>query len=962
MAFDTKAMLKTCSSACCCIMCVQTCACEGCFLFRHYHSEEFIMGTELYKYCTIEVLRLTRTEKKQLLMDKFRSFKVDVTPTNSYKFVILIGEGRSMHIVCRRGFCRAYGVSIWYLDDIIGRLKNKDTVCLTNANPVAAITASSMPTDRLHRFVADFGISLTPQQIGATRLPQTEISMMCSSWMSYYFSLVGDQVPNSDGEIHLEPIPKKEVYKEYRIDMQLRNHECLALNWFVKLWKKVFPYVKVRKYKSSCGHCNLCTLLGEARRKFRDKTGRQEVTNLFAIHRMSTMGERRTYYDRRMEASMNSHLFLSTIADGMQQNHCTLPWFGNTKNPNCHIKQHLQGVLMHGHNMTVYRTFANVGGGANLAVHTWLLSLESYSRLHNGRLPSILYHQIDGGSENCNAAFLGVCNLLVACGLVDKVVLTRLPVGHTHEDIDGLFALIWRKLRDEFILTPSEFVKLIQISLRKKVVVTVVDLMVIPNYNKIMGGCVDPDLARWAKEEWAQLQITFKKVEKSDKHPLGVETTYRPYVQDEFVEIVEDSGPPTEHSSVCGLIPQLCEARTHPLPGEPSLNWLHKIPSSDFEPDAFIEDSLDVMKKVAEKMSTAYANDKPNVSSEWDTWITDSVPESEDANDYRSESGGVLPQTTGTGSLLYVSEDGSVYVPFKNSVFGHTGVENVQVNARSGRPRLSVVGGMNMRVVKSNSCVIHSGNKSAAAKRVPSRTVLLDVDGTTPATPYGVLPTYYPGREARKTLQQRRAAEKKRKKLDDAEREQQQNSDDADLANDSDSSSELKKKKRKKKAPAKKKQSAAKERGKKKKSAVIDSSDTSEDSDSSIESKLVPSNDEDEDIEPGADDTINTEVFIVDDKIVNCRSLAGVVKKVYTDNADGLFYDVHYNDGRVDLKLAGKYVYRKPPRSNNCRTRSSQSHYVNEIITDPHYVNDGDIDSSNVLQGNRRNTSARRDA
>jgi len=55
--------------------------------------------------------------------------------------------------------------------------------------------------------------------------------------------------------------------------------------------------------------------------------------------------------------------------------------------------------------------------------------------------------------------------------VVDKIVLTRAPVGHTHEE-----------LRDECILvTPTQFVELIGSALREKVVVEVVDLFVL-NY------------------------------------------------------------------------------------------------------------------------------------------------------------------------------------------------------------------------------------------------------------------------------------------------------------------------------------------------------------------------------------------------------------------------------------------------------------------------------------------------
>ena len=104
------------------------------------------------------------------------------------------------------------------------------------------------------------------------------------------------------------------------------NGNSVTLPVFRKIWKSCFPYVKIRKYKSSCGHCNLCTILSERRRKYRDRAGRAEVTNLFALHRMSTIGERQMYYDRRIKASLNPSLYLSAISDGMQQLLIILVW------------------------------------------------------------------------------------------------------------------------------------------------------------------------------------------------------------------------------------------------------------------------------------------------------------------------------------------------------------------------------------------------------------------------------------------------------------------------------------------------------------------------------------------------------------------------------------------------------------------------------------------------------------
>ena len=48
--------------------------------------------------------------------------------------------------------------------------------------------------------------------------------------------------------------------------------------------------------------------------------------------------------------------------------------------------------------------------------------------------------QVDGGSENTAKAALAICKLLVARRLTRQVILSRLLVKHTHEDIDAIFA------------------------------------------------------------------------------------------------------------------------------------------------------------------------------------------------------------------------------------------------------------------------------------------------------------------------------------------------------------------------------------------------------------------------------------------------------------------------------------------------------------------------------------------
>ena len=67
-------------------------------------------------------------------------------------------------------------------------------------------------------------------------------------------------------------------------------------------------------------------------------------------------------------------------------------------------------------------------------MHTLLLHLQN--RLEDNKfLPETIYLQIDGGPDLANKTFYSVLQLLVArqVGGLRKIVVTRLPVGHTHE-------------------------------------------------------------------------------------------------------------------------------------------------------------------------------------------------------------------------------------------------------------------------------------------------------------------------------------------------------------------------------------------------------------------------------------------------------------------------------------------------------------------------------------------------
>lgn len=51
----------------------------------------------------------------------------------------------------------------------------------------------------------------------------------------------------------------------------------------------------------------------------------------------------------------------------------------------------------------------------------------------------------------------GLIELLHEFNVFETIEFNRLPVGHTHEDIDAMFGTIWTKIKQKTIKTPQEF-------------------------------------------------------------------------------------------------------------------------------------------------------------------------------------------------------------------------------------------------------------------------------------------------------------------------------------------------------------------------------------------------------------------------------------------------------------------------------------------------------------------------
>ena len=150
------------------------------------------------------------------------------------------------------------------------------------------------------------------------------------------------------------------------------------------------------------------------------------------------------------------------------------------------------GVKEHGVGLTIFRNFDNVSKGCNVTILCVLLMLEKF-KIRWGYYPEILYLQVDGGSENANQYVLAMLELLVVKRCCRDVYYSRLPAGHTHEDIDAAFAVIWACFRSD----PCETVTKYRTRIEKAFGMTCLhaefeDIYIVPDYKKVLSPCIIP--------------------------------------------------------------------------------------------------------------------------------------------------------------------------------------------------------------------------------------------------------------------------------------------------------------------------------------------------------------------------------------------------------------------------------------------------------------------------------------
>lgn len=277
-------------------------------------------------------------------------------------------------------------------------------------------------------------------------------TLAAQAWLEQYAEAGGDYLPHKQ-EIQLPEYSFEQLYRRYVDEFKKRAEQIDELIPVVspKTLKSVASdkrlSLTLRKFFKSC---KICDSLRTVRKTKRNRADRIEITLELDEHNRLQLAQRTQYSHNKEKATNRPRIYLSIAIDDVDRDKASFP-----KAPNYNSDQqklnpwalHVTAVIVHGPEgfTKVYTWYDEFPHDCNVLIECLLRTLRTVQeQREDGQLPPVLFLQLDNARTNKNKWFIWFLSLLVEIGIFDKIKLSFLMVGHTHNDVDQFFSLLLR--------------------------------------------------------------------------------------------------------------------------------------------------------------------------------------------------------------------------------------------------------------------------------------------------------------------------------------------------------------------------------------------------------------------------------------------------------------------------------------------------------------------------------------
>jgi len=251
-----------------------------------------------------------------------------------------------------------------------------------------------------------------------------------------------------DSDVVLLPFANRtSVWQMYLLDAvesKFQTVAAVAKSYFPKCWRESgrTKNIRLRKHLRFT-KCDTCVDLRERKGRTMDPKLLDAIREEEYEHYQFVKEERGGYYNRRNYAVHRPKDAMSVIIDGADWYNYAVPYFATKTHESSKIFRapiYLMGVISHGRGSKCFLVPGHFKQGTNVVLDVFIRTLMSM-KANGENIPPRIYLQLDNtAKQNKNKYLMGMLGYLVHIGVTEKIIVSFLPKGHTHEDIDQLFS------------------------------------------------------------------------------------------------------------------------------------------------------------------------------------------------------------------------------------------------------------------------------------------------------------------------------------------------------------------------------------------------------------------------------------------------------------------------------------------------------------------------------------------